>query len=77
MRYVIAGNYAQARYWARHAGWAPTEWRYVSHVYDVHGIRDDASVVECGTPFLARTNDDVYDYLRARGVRLRHVEEFL
>lgn len=68
MKYVIAGNYQQAKFWARENGWQPSEWRYVSHSYDLQGLGPDVVIVSCGQPWLHPGIEEINQELLVRSI---------
>lgn len=42
---IIAGNYAQARDYAREQGWSPQEWNYASRPEQLYGFHGEPYVM--------------------------------
>ena len=44
MKLVVAGNYEQAKFWARELGWVNWEWRYLSNRHQMYGYEHGTQV---------------------------------
>lgn len=64
MIYLIAGNYAQAKYWANQEKLTPNEWRYVLDSWDLRGINNSDVIREVGTPRLNSKIEEIRDAVR-------------
>jgi len=69
---VIAGNYEQARFYAREQGLHPDEWCYVRELQDLFG-RQDIQVYVVGTAFEHRWYPDAIDYLKTKNIKIIYV----
>lgn len=42
---VIAGNYQQARYFTKDAGWSPRQWTFISQPHQMRGYRPESTLI--------------------------------
>lgn len=62
--HIVAGNYQQARDWAREGQLGPNDWTYIGSPSTLRGLGPDAIIAKVGTYNDRQDIEEVLEYIQ-------------